>query len=375
MVDDSNSRIERRDLMKGIGAAGIAGMAGCMGGDDSDQPFYPHTIWGMYGAWEEAYVQGGEFYAEDQDFNFENNNTRGEEEQQISHMQNFRQQNVDGILVGPVSATAPANAVETAVDNDIPVIAANSDIETDALTMSVYIGNAQACEELGVEVVDYLETEVGSDGDVEGTVINLQGDLGMSIGIEREEGFQNAIDGHDGIELREVSANFNREPAQENTYSVLQSEDGEVDAIFAANSEMAIGAANALDRFGMDPGDVFIASMDGGPALIDHMDQGWVQRGFTQPTQYYLPIAMHYLELIRTDGEDALPEVGDEITTDDLEITGSEHLGTDIWEAQDWAPAEIREAHGHRWFQTNGRLLTPDNYDDSSNWGVVFGDE
>ncbi len=376
MVDDSNSRVERRDLLKGIGAAGVAGLAGCMGDDNGDgRPFYPHTIWGMYGAWEEAYVQGGEFYAEDHDFEFDNYNTGGTEEEQISHIQTFMQQGADGILIGPVSATATAGQVETAVDDGIPVIAANSDIETEALTMSVYIGNEPACEELGEEIVDYLETEVGSDGEIGGTVIDLQGDLGMSIGIEREEGFQNAMEGHDGIDVRQISAGFNREPAQEDTYSLLQSEDGEIDAIFAANSEMAIGAANALDTYGMDPGDVFIASMDGGPALIDHMDEGWVQRGFSQPTQYYLPIAMHYLEIAQTEGEDALPEVGEEITTDDFEISGGEHLGTNIWAEQDWAPAEIRERHGHRWFQTNGRLLTPDNYDDPANWGVVFADE
>ncbi|WP_339106115.1 sugar ABC transporter substrate-binding protein [Haloterrigena salinisoli] len=371
MADDSNVRVERRDLLKGIGTAGVAGVAGCLGGDSGDEPYYPHTIWGMYGAWEEAYVQGGEFYAEDHGYDFENQNTQGNDDEQISHIQNFRQQQADGILVGPVSATAPVGQVEAAVDDDIPVIAANSDIETDALTMSVYIGNEPACEELGAEIVDYLNTEVESDG----TVLNLQGDLGMSIGVEREQGFKNAVEGQDGINVHDVSANFSREEAQENTYSLLQSEDGEIDAIFAANSEMAIGAANALDTYGMDPGNVFIASMDGSPALIDHMDEGWVQRGFSQPTQYYLPIAMYYLEQVRTEGEDALPEVGDEVTTDDLEITGEEHMGTDIWTEQDWAPAEVQERHGHRWFQTNGRLLTPDNYNDSANWGVIFADE
>ncbi|GAB7020892.1 sugar ABC transporter substrate-binding protein [Halostagnicola bangensis] len=366
MTDNSTPCVERRDLLKGVGAAGLAGMAGCLGGN-GDGPFYPHTVWGMYGAWEEAYVQGGEFYAEDHGYQFENQNAQDAEDEQINHIQNFVQQDAAGILVGPVSATAPASAVENAAADDIPVIAANSDIETEELTMSVYIGNEQACEELGEEIVAEL------DGD--GTVLNLQGDLGMSIGIEREEGFQNAVEDEAGIDVIEQTAEFSREDAQDDTYSVLQSEGGEVDAIFAANSEMAIGATNAIDNYGGDPGDIFVAAMDGGPNVIEQMEEGWIQRGFSQPTQYYLPIAMHYLEVARDDGDDALPEIGEEITTDDLEITGEEHLGTDIWAEQDWAPAEVRESHGHRWFQTNGRLLTPDNYDDEANWGNIFADD
>ncbi|MFC6907099.1 sugar ABC transporter substrate-binding protein [Halalkalicoccus tibetensis] len=373
MADGSNTPMNRRNILKTAGVAGIASIAGCLGGDDEDNggPFYPHTIWGMYGSWEEAYVQGGEYYAEDHGFDFENNNSRGEEEEQISHIQNFAQQDADGILVGPVSETAPANQVEQAVSQDIPVIAANSDIDTPDLTMSVYIGNEPACEELGEEIVTYLE----SDGEAEGTVVNLQGDLGMAIGTEREQGFRNAVDEHDEIEILEISADFNREPAQEGLYSVLQSVDGEVDAIFAANGEMAAGAAGALDTYGMEPGEVFMACMDGSPTVVDLFDSEWLQRAFTQPTQYYLPIAMHYLEVARTEGEDALPDVGDEIDTDDLEITGEEHMGVDIWEGQDWAPATVQEQHDHPWFQTSGRLLTPDNYDESSNWGVIFGQD
>lgn len=377
MVDDSDPRVHRRSVLKIAGASGMVSIAGCLSGEDNGDgnPSYPHTIWGMYGSWEEAYVQGGEFYAEDQGFNFENNNAQGEEEEQISHIQSFMQQGADGILVGPVSATSPASSVEQAVSQDIPVIAANSAIETPDLTMSVYVGNEPACEKLSVEIVNYLESGVDPEGGVEGTVVNLQGDLGMAIGTEREQGFRNAVDGHDGIDVLEISADFNRTPAQEGLYSVLQSEGGDIDAIFAANGAMAAGAAEALNTYGIGPGEVFIACMDGSPTVLGLFDDEWLQRAFTQPTQYYLPIALHYLELVRTEGEDALPDVDDEIDTDDLEITGEEHMGVNIWEGQDWAPATVQERNGHPWFQTSGRLLTPENYDKSSNWGVIFGEE
>jgi ABC-type sugar transport system substrate-binding protein len=409
MADDSTSTVSRRTALKALGTSGAVALAGCLGGGGSggeqtdsggggngsggganssgggggesdsgggggsggEQPNYPHTIWGMYGSWEDAYVQGGKFFARDKGFEFENYNSRGEGQEQISQIQSFVQQGADGIAVGPVSATAPASAIENAASQDIPVISCNSDIETPDLSMSIYIGNEPATQAVGEAIVKQLRSD-GSGNSAEGTVLDLQGDLAQSIGASREQGFRNAVNGVSGIEVLETRANFNQGPAQEGTFAQLQSTGGNIDAIFAANGAMAAGAAEALDRYGSQPGDVFMGCMDGSPTVIDLFDEGWLQRGYAQPTQYYLPIALHYLDLLRTEGEGALPSPGDELTTDDLNISGQQHLGTDIWSGQDWAPATVREKNGHPWFQTSGKLLNSDNYDQSSNWGVIF---
>lgn len=377
MTGTDRTGTRRRNVLKYIGTTGAIGLAGCLrggpSGSDGGQPFYPHTIWGMFGSWENAYVSGGRFYARDHDLDFENFNSRMEEQTQISHIQSFVQQDADGILIGPVSATAPINAVENAASEGIPVMAANSEINTPELTMSVYIGNEPACERVGNEMVRYLTDEVSPSGAAEGTVINIQGDLGMSIGASRNRGFMNAVEGHDGITVLEGRSNFSLEKAQENTFSLLQKEDGEVDALFAASGAMADGATNALERFGKEPGDVFVGCMDGSPTVIDLFDAGWVQAGFAQPTQFYLPLALYFQEQLRTEGEGAIPEPGTELTTDDFEITGNKHLGVDIWKGQSWAPAQVKERDGHAWLQTNGKLLTVDNYEDPSNWGQIFG--
>jgi len=372
MAHETETYTTRRRALQLIGAAGIAGVAGCQG-DGGDQSFYPHTIWGMFGSWEDAYVRSGRFYAQDHDFRFENNNSRMGDSNQISHIQSFVQEGADGIAVGPVSATAIVDAVENAASEDIPVISCNSDVQTSELSLSIYIGNDRACEQLGEEIVSYLESETEPEGEIEGTVLDLQGDLATTNGRNREEGFRSAVDQHDGINVLEARADFSADQAQEQTFTTLQGEDGDIDAIFAANGAMALGASNALDRFDMGPGDMFMACMDGSPTVIDLFDQGWLNRGFAQPTQFYLPLALYYLDQIRTEGEDALPEPGDEVTTDDLEITGEKHLDVDLWAGQSWAPASVLERNGHPYLQTNGNLLTPDNYDDSSNWGVLFG--
>jgi ABC-type sugar transport system substrate-binding protein len=327
----------------------------------------------MFGSWEDAYVRSGRFYANDHNYKFENRNSRMEDQTQISHIQSFIQEDVNGIAVGPVSATAIVDIVEQAAEENIPVISCNSDVQTSELDMSVYIGNDRATEQLGEELVNHLQNNVNPEGAVEGTVLDLQGDLSTTNGKNREAGFRKVVDKHSGVNVIEARANFSASPAQDQTFSKLQATSGRIDAIFAANGAMASGAASALERYGSSPGDIFMACMDGSPTVIDLFDKGWLQRGFAQPTQFYLPLALSYLEKIRTDGKESLPEIGTEVGSDDLGISGENHLGVDIWAKQDWAPGSILERNGHRYFQTNGKLLTPDNYDRSSNWGVLFG--
>jgi len=79
------------------------------------------------------------------------------------------------------------------------------------------------------------------------------------------------------------------------------------------------------------------------------------------------------LKLANEEGEEALPEIGETVTKEDLDISGMQHLGLNIWEHPSWAPAQIKESYGHRWFQTSGRLITPENVDDPTLWGNLFG--
>lgn len=339
-----------------------------------------NTIWGMYGSWEHAYIQAGRWYASDHNMMFSTSNALMKAEKQVKDIQHFIDLDMDGIIVGPVSSTAPAGAVEDAKEAGIPVITANSDVDTPAVSMSVSYGNKNATAALAEEVVKYLKNEVKPVGKVSGTVLHLQGSLEMSIGRQRSAGVFEVFEGKENKktdkypDLRHIvqKTNFQKQPGFTKTYNVLQAERGKIDAI-VGNSTSCRGAAEALKKYGIEKGEVFIAAHGGTPPDVDMVKDGWFQRAYAQPTHFYLPIALHYLKLANEEGEGALPEIGETVTEEDLEISGRKHLGVNIWASSSWAPAKIQESYGHRWFKTSGRLITPENVDDPTLWGNLFG--
>lgn len=336
------------------------------------KPSYYFTIWGMYGEWEDTLVKAGMWWAMDHGIDFACTNALMNDAKQVQDIY-YLAELADGIIVGPVSLSAPVTAVERTAAQGIPVVSVNSEVQTDALAMSICFGNERAARAIAEKIVDYLRENVDPIGVVEGTVLNLQGDLSMSNGIERNDGFMEVMENYPGVEVISGRAYFKATPAEEITHEKFIAEEGKIDAIFAANAPMVLGAQRAIESMGVEPGEVFMGCIDGSPTVIRLMRKGWVQVAFEQPTQFYLPIAMHYLNVIRENGIDALPDYGSTVTTDDLKISGEAHLGNlDIWIEQTWAPAVIEERYGHRWFMTNGKLLTLANYDDPFNWGVMF---
>lgn len=375
--------LNRRQLLKVSGAGlvgtGLAGCAGGLGGGSGDIEM-GLSIWGMFGAWEDAFVQSGRWYAADHDIGFQMSNALMEASKQVEDINRFIQQDKDAILVGPVSSTAPASAIEKAQDNDIPVATVNSDVDTDAVDIGVYYGNKQATAALAEEVVSYIKNDVDPEGEVSGTVLHLQGSLEMSIGQMRSAGIYEVFEGNETQktdkypDLNHIveSTNFQKEPGFEKTFNVLQSEEGEIDAIIG-NSTSCRGAVEALQNYDMEKGDVFIAAHGGTPPDIQMVKDGWFQRAYEQPTHFYLPLAINYLQTAVQDGTDALPDIGSTVTSDDLTIEGEEHLGTNIWQEPTWAPADVVERWDHPWFRTNGRLITPENADSETIWGNLFG--
>lgn len=339
-----------------------------------------NTIWGMYGAWEHAYIQSARWYAADNGMAFTTANALMQAEKQVRDIQHFIDMGMDGIVVGPVSSSAPVSVIEKAWEAGIPVMTANSDIETDAVLLSVSYGNKNATAALAKEVVEYLKNEVEPIGEVAGTVLHLQGSLEMSIGRERSAGIFNVFEGTDNKmtdkypNLKHIvqPTYFQKQPGFTKTYNVLQAEGGKIDAIIG-NSTSCRGAVEALKKFGKEKGEVFMAAHGGTPPDVELVKEGWFQRAYEQPTHFYVPICLYYMKLVLEEGESALPDYGETITADDLKITGGEHLGQNIWANSTWAPAVIEEKYGHRWFKTNGRVVTPDNVNDPTLWGNVFG--
>src|SRR3546814_4856718 len=108
-----------------------------------------------------------------------------------------------------------------------------------------------------------LEGRVAGDwlvavvGDADCKVVELQGTVGSTPAINRKQGFEEAIAGHDNISIiRSQTGDFTRAKGKEVMEGFIKAENGGTDicAVYAHNDDMAVGAIQAIKDAGLKPG-------------------------------------------------------------------------------------------------------------------------
>ena len=150
-------------------------------------------------------------------------------------------QGVKGIVISPLDADAMAPAVQTAVDNKVPVVTIDRRVTgVDGIIAHVGADNVKGGEAQGEWVMKNYP-----DG---AKLINLQGQPGASPAIDRNKGLHNVLDQHkDKYQfIAEQTANFARDQGLSVTESLMAGMKTPPDVIVAANDDMALGALEAV---------------------------------------------------------------------------------------------------------------------------------
>ena len=185
------------------------------------------------------------------------------QENQIKAIRSFVAQGVDAILLAPVVATGWDEVLEEAQDADIPVVLldrtvdAPDDLYLTAVTSDLVHEGSVA----GQWLVDEMD---GADC----RIVELQGTTGSSPAIDRKTGFEQAIAGHDNLQIvRSQTGDFTRSKGKVVMESFLKAEGGEnICALYAHNDDMAVGAIQAIKDAGLSPGDdIKIVAIDAVP--------------------------------------------------------------------------------------------------------------
>ncbi len=166
---------------------------------------------------------------------------------------------VDCILFCPSDATDSRRALEPAVQANIPFITLVQWLSTkdeDALTIAHVDTDDVASGEMAAR---YLLNEL----DGEGAVVVLEGIADAANSVRRSEGFERAIEGSNLLIAHAVAADFDRATALALTKNLLMDQ-VDVQAIFAHNDEMALGAMVACAELGRE--DIRIVGCDGSSA-------------------------------------------------------------------------------------------------------------
>ncbi|WP_099157434.1 ribose ABC transporter substrate-binding protein RbsB [Virgibacillus ndiopensis] len=172
---------------------------------------------------------------------------------QLSDVEDLLQQDIDVLLVNPTDSAAVVTAVELANDAGVPVITVDRSSEGGEVVTHIASDNVAGGEMAG----EFIAEQLGEKG----KVVELEGIPGASATRERGEGFHNIVDEIDGIEVvAKQSANFDRTEGLTVMENILQGTD-KINAVFAHNDEMALGAVQALESKGLLE-DVIVVGFD-----------------------------------------------------------------------------------------------------------------
>ncbi len=184
---------------------------------------------------------------------------------QMSAIENFIAQKVDGILISPMTTDSQVPAIEAAVAAGIPVATVDRKANTDKVLVHVGADNVEG----GRSAARYIIEQLGGKG----KVIQLEGTPGSSAAIDRKAGFDEVMMGS-GVEIIvSQTAEFSRSEGQVVMEDLIQAYP-DFDAVFGANDEMIIGAIEAMNAAGIDQKDIVTVGFDATPDAFAYIDEG-----------------------------------------------------------------------------------------------------
>lgn len=183
---------------------------------------------------------------------------------QISKIENLIAMKPDVIEIDPTSTDGINSAIDEARNRGIPVVVSGIHVSTD-VNASITADNKQG----GILCGDYM----GKILNGKGKVAMLLGTPGRDIIQNRENGFKEGIKKYEGIQIvAEQVADLERAKGVSVAENILQAHP-DIDAIWAANDEMALGAVEAVRARGLI-GKVKIGGFDATPDAVSAIEKG-----------------------------------------------------------------------------------------------------
>ena len=193
------------------------------------------------------------------------------QENQIKAIRNFIDMGVDVIAFPPVVETGWEAVLTECQEAGIPVILVDRGVDESCADLyATQISSDFVWE--GAQAADIVGDLLGGSG----KVVELEGTVGASAANERKEGFDKELaDKYPDVEIVDSqTGDFTRALGKEVMESFLKSY-SDIDAVFAHNDDMALGAIEAIKEAGKKPGeDIKIVGCDGVKGAFEAMVAG-----------------------------------------------------------------------------------------------------
>ncbi|SCX37564.1 simple sugar transport system substrate-binding protein [Klenkia marina] len=236
-----------------------SGSGGSGGGGEDGSITMGFSQVGAESGWRTANTQSIQDSAEEAGIELQFSDAQGEQENQISAIRSFIQQRVDVIAFSPVVETGWDSVLLEAQRAGIPVILTDRSVDSEDDSLYETFLGSDFVEE-GKKAGEWAVENWGSQPTY---VAELQGTTGAAPALDRQEGFADAIEGTDNIQVvASQSGDFTRAGGREVMEAMLNS-NPQINAVYAHNDDMALGAIEAIEAAGKVPGkDIQIISVD-----------------------------------------------------------------------------------------------------------------
>ncbi|MFC8680145.1 ABC transporter substrate-binding protein [Microbacterium ureisolvens] len=199
-------------------------------------------------------------------FNAADNDTAA----QIAAVRDFINQGVDAIVIAPIVEDGWDDVLQEAADAGIPVVLEDRTVSASDDLFASWVGL-----DFKKEGVMAGEWAAETFGDTPTKMVVLEGTTGSAPANDRATGFDEAVEGTAIEKIDSQTGDFTRDGGKTVMEGFLQKygADG-IDLVYAHNDDMALGAIEAIEAAGAEPGvDIQIVSIDavkdGMQALVD----------------------------------------------------------------------------------------------------------
>ena len=192
------------------------------------------------------------------------------QENQIRAIRSFIVQKVDVIGISPVVETGWETVFREAKEVGIPIVLVDRRADVPEDLYISYLGS-DFFEE-GRNAARTLAKIVNGKANI----VELVGTIGSAPANDRYKGFREIIKQYPQMKIiNSQSGDFTRAKGKEVMESFLQHRGRSITALYAHNDDMALGAIQAIEEFGLRPGvDIKIVSIDAAHGAFEAMIAG-----------------------------------------------------------------------------------------------------
>lgn len=254
---------------------------------------------GAESAWRTAETKSIRGEAEKRGVDLKFADAQGKQANQIMAIRSFVAQKVDVIVIAPVVETGWEPVLSEAKAAGIPVILVDRGITVSDESLYTTLIASDFVEE-GRMAARWLAEKMGGKGNI----VELQGTTGSAPAIDRKKGFEEELAKHPDMKIiKSQTADFTRAKGKEVMEAFIKSDRDNIQAVYAHNDDMGLGAIQALEEAGMNPGkDVIVISIDGVKDAFEAMVAGKLN-ATVECNPLMGPILFDTIEKIRAGGE------------------------------------------------------------------------